>query len=144
MFCLTIFFSLMVINANSLTCNVGSNDAFSSLICATGLSCVKAFLLTGAMPSWNVSQVNNGSGTEVYACGNCTIYQVDLNNTVVHSASCCNTDNCFVPNGPSPVGTCDAIPLKSDCTNRTGSPSSFHFMFGPLFNRSYNNRLLLV
>lgn len=103
----------------SLSCNVGTNDAYSSQTCTPGLTCIKAYLLTGALPTWNVSQVNGGNGTEVYACGNCTYYQVTLNNTVVHSVSCCDTNDCFVPNAPSPVGTCDSITTRSSCVNMT-------------------------
>jgi hypothetical protein len=115
-----LFASLLVALSFALNCNVGTNDAFSSQTCPNPTEeCISAYLSTGGSPDWNISSVE-GAGTQVYACGNCTFYKVDLSRSFVHTVTCCNTTDCNIVGTVSTSGTCDSIVTESGCTNRRG------------------------
>lgn len=115
-----LFFAFLISHIFCLDCYQGTNNDFSIVTCPNvDDSCISAFLSTGGLPSWNISEVD-GMGTRVYACGNCGLYQFALNNTVVHSVSCCNSPLCNTITGPVPSVGCDSITSQALCTSDPG------------------------
>lgn len=119
---IAMFFFLCFIGVSlSLTCNQGTNNEMTTVTCPNVEdSCISAFLSTGGFPQWNISSVE-GMGTPVYSCGNCSFYQIDLNNTPLHSVSCCNSDLCNTMNGPvASPGSCDSLTTYDNCIANPG------------------------